>query len=302
MLRSLIVPSLGILAMLSTAEARPIVFVTLAPLSQLVAAVGGESVETRVLVPTGQSPHGYEPTPRQMAELARARLYLTMGTAFETRMLDKVRQLRPDLPIVDVAAALPRRTMRSQDGDEGHGAHEHGSSCPCQGGTADPHVWLDPRGAAAMVEPVREGLVKLFPEEEAEFARRGEAFKERCQRLEARLTVLLKPLEGRSVYVYHPAFGYFTDRFAMRQIPVELEGKSPSPRHLAGLIRRARDEKVRVVFVQAQFSDRAAQTLARAIGGRVVPLDPLAADWLENLERMGRQIARAYGLVETSSP
>ncbi len=93
--------------------------------------------------------------------------------------------------------------------------------------------------------------------------------------------------------MYHPAFGYFLDTFGILQEAVETGGKEPSSRVLSELIKRAREERVRVIFVQAQFPPQAAKTVADAVGARVVPLDPLAEDWLENIRRMGEALKQA---------
>jgi len=76
-------------------------------------------------------------------------------------------------------------------------------------------------------------------------------------------------------------------------VAVETGGKSPGPRHLTELIARARADGVKVIFVQPQFSERAAGVIAEQIGGVVVPLDPLAKDYISNLERIGDEIRKA---------
>jgi len=70
----------------------------------------------------------------------------------------------------------------------------------------------------------------------------------------------------------------------LTQIPIQIEGKSPTPKQLAEIIGFAQKENIRVVFVQAQFSTSAAQTVAQAIGGKVVSIDPLAEDYFENMK------------------
>ncbi len=100
----------------------------------------------------------------------------------------------------------------------------------------------------------------------------------------------LAPLSGSKVFVYHPAFGYFLDMFNITQVAVELGGKEPTQRELVALVDLAKKEKARVIFTQAQFSESAAKAVAGAVGAAVVPIDPLAPDWLGNLSRMGQAL------------
>jgi len=92
------------------------------------------------------------------------------------------------------------------------------------------------------------------------------------------------------MYVFHPAFGYFADAYGLIQAPVEIEGKEPGARQLAALIDRAKKDKVRVIFVQPQFSSKSAGVVAKAIGGAVVPINPLAKEYLANLESMASAV------------
>jgi zinc transport system substrate-binding protein len=93
--------------------------------------------------------------------------------------------------------------------------------------------------------------------------------------------------------VFHPAWGYFARTYKLKQIPIELEGKAPKPAQLQNLIVRARRDKIKVIFVQPQFSSKSARLIAAEIGGRVIVADPLAADWPQNLRAVARQIKAA---------
>ena len=110
-----------------------------------------------------------------------------------------------------------------------------------------------------------------------------------------RLREELAPLRGRTVFVYHPAFGYFLDEFEIRQEAVETGGKEPTPRTLFRLIERARAEGAAAIFVQTQFPLQSARAAAEAVGAELAALDPLAPDWLANIRVLGAALHRAAG-------
>jgi zinc transport system substrate-binding protein len=83
--------------------------------------------------------------------------------------------------------------------------------------------------------------------------------------------------------VFHPAWGYFADTYGLEQVPIEIEGKDPKPAQLRELIEHARENDIKVVFVQPQFSTKSAELVAREIGGQVAFANPLAEDWMANL-------------------
>ncbi len=281
------------------AKARLSVFVSILPQAYFVERIGGERVVVRVMVGPGQSPATYCPSPRQMAALERADVYFTIGVPFEQTLMAKVRAGLPELQVVDSRRGVPLRWMRPAE------RHEHTASAPAvagkaepasqPAGTPDPHVWLDPQRVKIIAQNICDTLCALDPANAASYRQNCTAFQRELDALSARITARLRPYRGRAFYVFHPAYGYFADAFGLRQIAVETEGKRPSPRRLERLIEQARADDVRAIVVQPQFATGTAAVIAREIGGRVVPIDPLARDYLNNLDAMAAQIAQALG-------
>ncbi len=283
------------------------------PQAEIVRRVGGEHVVVSVLVDAGQDPHTYEPTPRQIMDVSAARVLFTVGLPFENRVTAKLADRESNLLIVDMTAGIERRVMlENDDHDEAHGhghahdhghdhahdhGHDHGSDADAQAGSEfrDPHVWLAPSSIARMARNTAQTLSSIAPAFEAEFSRNLEAYLQEIADTDALLREQLAPLRGERFFVFHPAFGYFADAYGLTQVAVETEGKQPTPKRLSALIERARADAVRMIFVQPQFSPQSAQMIARAIGGVVVPMDPLAPDILENLKRMGTAVQTALG-------
>jgi zinc transport system substrate-binding protein len=110
--------------------------------------------------------------------------------------------------------------------------------------------------------------------------------------VDRRLGESLKPYRGQAFYVFHPAFGYFADAYHLRQESVEIEGKPPTPRQLVDLIQQARADRVKIIFLQPQFNQQAAQSIAQALGGTAMPMDSLAYDVVKNLGDVEASIRR----------
>jgi len=93
--------------------------------------------------------------------------------------------------------------------------------------------------------------------------------------------------------VFHPSWGYFAKEYELEQVPIEIEGKAPKPAQLTTLIRYAREQGIRVVFVQPQFSAKSAEMISHEIGGHVVHVDPMAENWAGNLREVARKFVTA---------
>ena len=103
----------------------------------------------------------------------------------------------------------------------------------------------------------------------------------------------LANLEQTTFMVFHPAWGYFAHDYGLEQIPVEVEGQEPSASELAGFVETAREHNIKVIFVQPSLSTEDAQAIAQEIDGEIAFIDPLAADWLANLQ----SVAEAFAAV-----
>jgi zinc transport system substrate-binding protein len=284
------------------------VSVSIPPQKYFVERVGGQAVRVDVLVGAGQSPHSYEPTPKQLAKLAEADVFFRIGVTFEEALVTKIQRSFPELKVVDLREGVELRPMgdvaHHHVGDEDHAAddhadhdhegHVHGPDCNHGPDELDPHVWLDPKRVVPMVHTIERTLAELRPEEAETWAAGRAAFEHDLEQVDAEIAEQLASHRGESFYVFHPAFGYFGDSYGLEQVSVEVEGKEPGPKQLAELINRARTSDVHLIFVQPQFSQKSAEVLAREIDGAVVPLDPLAEDYLANLRHIAQEVRRAF--------
>jgi len=264
------------------------VMVSILPQKYFLEQIGGDRVDVTVMVLPGASPETYEPRPRQMARLTESKAYFAIGVPFETHWLGKFASLNPRMEIVltqDGIAKLPMMPHHHEEGKGGHGTEGHGEGM-------DPHIWLSPPLVMLQARNIFEGLLKIAPEHRDLFEANYRKFIHELADLDLRIMARFKERpEGRRFMVYHPAWGYFASAYDLEQIPVEMEGKMPSPRELQHLIALARKNGIQVVFVQPQFSKKSADAIAGAIGGKVMAADPLAENWAENLENIASSFA-----------
>jgi zinc transport system substrate-binding protein len=261
------------------------VFAGISPVARFVDRIGGPYVETSILVPPGRDMHTFEPTPRTMADLAKARLFFTIGLPFERTFTRKASSTFRNLEIIDAGSGIKRRMMSESE----FGSHEHAHGK----GEADPHIWLDPVRARKIAANICTGLVRVDPARRETYERNLAALQKDLDRLNGRIGRKLAPFRGKEIFVFHPAFGYFTDRYGLRQVSVERGGKQPTAAQLARLVDRAEKAGVKVIFVQPEFSERSAQAAARAIRGTAARIDPLAYEYIRNLDHMADKIAGA---------
>jgi zinc transport system substrate-binding protein len=237
----------------SAPDGKPLVVASVFPVYEFARQVADDRAQVVALVPTGVEPHDWEPSPQDMAQVRRARLFVYNGAGLEP-WAEKVK------------AEVNGKTTAVVSATAG---------ISIVGG--DPHVWLDPALARKQVETIRAALAQLDPAGAEAYGVRAKAFAAKLEALDERFAEGLRNCARREVVVSHAAFGYLTRRYRLEQVAIMglAPESEPSPAALAAIVRLARARKVEAVFFETLVNRRLADTLAREIGARTLVLNPI---------------------------
>ncbi len=237
---------------------------------------GLEGVEVRNLTaPDTGCLHDYQLQTGDMKKLAAADAFLINGAGMES-YLAGVMEAFPELPVVDASKGIA--LICSDDHEDEHG-HDHDHS------DVNAHVWLDAENAQTMVRNLAEGLVAACPEQAEAIAANRDAYLARLEALDEEITAALADLPRRDMVTFHEAFPYFAKAYGLNVAAVVNREPSDalSPAKLAELVKLVRSLGVPPLFVEPQYEDMAAQTLARETGAAVYTLDPAVTGPEENV-------------------
>lgn len=260
---------------------KPLLLVSIAPYKFLVEKVAGEAFDVQTIIPSRSNPHVFEPTSRQVQEIARGELWFRIGEPFEEKILSLLLEKRPKLTIFDL-----REGIDLQPSDP-----ESHSCCQSHSDRLDRHVWLSPKLASLQAEHIRETLSNRFPEEKEQFNKNLQNCLSELAQLDLEIQEILAPLEERAFIVSHSAFGYFCREYGLVQLSVEQEGKDPRPRHLEEMLAKARKTRVAVALALPQHNNKGAQMIADEMKVPILMIDPYSADYFATLLNLARMIA-----------
>ena len=283
----------------AVALAKVPVFVSILPQQYFVEQIGGAFVDVQVMVLPGASPTTYEPKSRQMAAIAKTKLYFSIGVPFEAVWLERIVASNRNLRVVPMDRGIQKIAMASYHSHEKTEQHtdrqvlSHGDGETMQHGNPDPHIWLSPPLVIQQARTVLAALQNIDPENSPAYEANYQSFLLKIMALDKELRHLLEPYRGQRFMVFHPAWGYFADTYHLEQMSVEMEGKAPKSAQLKTLITTARKNHIKVLFLQPQVSARIAEQVAKEIGAQVAWADPLALDWDGNLRSMARKFQQA---------
>jgi zinc transport system substrate-binding protein len=245
---------------------------TIPPLGEFVRAVGGEKVEVTVVVPPGAEPHTFEPTPSLMMAVAKADLYVMNGAGLEFWM-DKLLGANKRMVVVDSSQGVALLQENA--------------------GEIDPHIWLSLRNAAVQVDRICNGLIEVDSQNKDYYSKNRDDYLSKLKALDVELNLTFAGKRSKIFIVHHPAWPYFARDYDLSQVPLMENEKEPGPKYLGEVIELARKNNITTIFVEPQFNPKSAEVIAREMDARIVALDPLAGNYLDNMRNASREIAQS---------
>ena len=249
------------------------------------------------VVPAGQSPETYDPTPQQMVHISKSNAYLRIGTiGFELAWMDAIAENNPQLRIFDLSEGM--HLLQGEEAEEEEHEHEHAHGAEAEEGHhhhhhggVDPHIWSSISGARIVAQNTLKALQTLDPANTDIYTANYQQVVALIDSTETVVNTLLKPLAHRSFIIYHPALTYLAAEYDLQQLCIEMDGKEPSPTQLKALIDTAHAHNAKVVFVQQEFDKKNAELIAQETGCHLIPINPLTYDWSQEMIRIAKALA-----------
>ena len=264
----------------AAAASRFHVIATTTDIQALVTAIAGDKVDVESLAAPAQDPHSLELKPSQLARLRSASLVVRIGLDHEP-WLARVQFKAPVLNLSENVRLLQTETPRLRVERQAH-VHAFGN----------PHYWLDPENAKAMVNALSRALGKLIPDDRAYFDANRDAFLKQVDERMVAWKKALAPYAGTRIVVVHDTWVYFADRFKLSIVAAAepTPGVPPSPAELARLYARMREAQVRLVVADPNSNDTLVRQIAEHGNARIVSLapsvgaDPAARDYVSLID------------------
>ncbi|SIS48893.1 metal ABC transporter solute-binding protein, Zn/Mn family [Salimicrobium flavidum] len=251
------------------------IYTTVYPLQFMTEEIAGDSLLVESILPAGADAHTYEPTTREMVEMAEGEAFIYTKDEFEAYAEPIAETLKEEgVPTIPVAQGLEGGSFEEghSEGGEEHAEHDHSVS------GEDPHVWLDPMLMVSMAETIKEELSAMYPEEEGKFEENTEALKQSLQELDSRMSETIKGADTKEAIVSHAAYGYWEKAYGLKQIPVSglSSTNEPSQKELEHVIETAEEHGLSYVLFERNVSEKSAEVVQKEIGAEALYVHNLA--------------------------
>ena len=231
----------------------PRVVATTTQVADMAAVIGSDRVDLVRLLKPGIDAHDYEPSPADVEAIATAQLVVENGVGLESWLHDTIESSGYDGPVVDASQGVRLREV---------------------GGEPDPHIWQDPRNAVVMAANIERGLARVDPGSADFYEANLAAYLEALRALDAEVERQTAGLANRKVVTNHDAIGYYLDRYHLELvgsvIPSFDSSAELSGRDVRDLVAKVKATGVRAIFSETSLPPRAAETIGREAGVKVV--------------------------------
>lgn len=258
------------------------VTVSVFPIYDLTRRVAGPDADVALLLPPGHNEHHFDPTPKEVEEVAGSDVGVMVGLGLDPWMEKLMKDAAPKAKVLKVGDRVPTLTVQEEMvgseaadkelarlGKEDDPGHEKGA--------LDPHVWLDPSRARLIVKAIAEELARAD-------APHATAYRARAADLDTSLAALDKEVEAktaswktREFITFHGSFGYFADRYHLKIAAViePFPGSTPTGEYIEAVLKVVAAHKVPALYSEPQLDPRPAKTLAEAAHLPLGVLDPV---------------------------
>lgn len=262
--------------------------VTIDPQKYFLETITGNHYKVECIVPSGSNPESADFTPSQMMNLDKSVVYFKIGyLGIENALIEKVSKSNNNLKVINCSHGIQPigDAHIHHDGDKHSHDHAHGHV----GG--DPHTWSSVKSARIIADNMYKTLIGIDKKNEVDYTSNYNKLLAEFNETDSIIKSYLKNAPSKSFIIYHPALSYFAEEYGLTQYSIEHEGKNPSPSQLKELVDKAKQEGIKVVFIQREFDTKNAQTIAEAIGGKTIPINLLSYYWSEEMIKIAKALA-----------
>ncbi|MGG2093240.1 metal ABC transporter substrate-binding protein [Bacillus sp. S13(2024)] len=247
------------------------VVTTFYPMYDFTKNVVGSNGTVDVLIPAGTEPHDFEPSPKDIAKIESADVFVYNSDSMETWVPKVLKSLdNKNIKVVDASKGISLTEGTAEDEKDKH-------TDKGQGHPQDPHVWLDPVLAQKEVENIKQAVIEADPTHKQDYEKNTDQFTAKLKDLDNQFRTTLGNAKHKEFVTQHAAFGYLAKEYGLTQVPIAglAPDQEPSPAKLAELQKYVKDNNIKIIYFEEVASPKIAKTLADETGAKTVVLSPI---------------------------
>lgn len=225
------------------------------PLYDITSNITGNTAEVVQILPSGSSPHTFEPTINESEAVSGSDLLIIVGLGLDDWAAKIFEE--NELDFIDLSKSLEDERL---DGD-----------------SPNPHYWLSIDNTIKAADIIKEKIIKMDPQNKATYQNNYTAYKNNLEKLKTRSQEKIDKLENKKIITFHNSFSYFAGDFGLEILGViaQFPGKEPTTADLTKIGSLIKKNEIEVLFSEPQLSESIVSALADDYDIEILILDPL---------------------------
>ncbi len=259
---------------------RPRVAVSIFPIYDLVRRVAGPDAEVILVLPPGHTEHSFDPTARDIEQIAASKLGVLVGLGLDPWMDKLMKDAAPSARVLRVGEKVPTLTVQEgaigdEAADKARGKEEEDHDH--EKGATDPHVWMDPSRARTIVKAIGDELAAMDAAHAAGYHERATQLDADLDKLDKELGARTDAFKTRGFVTFHGSFNYYADHYKLKILGViePFPGSSPTSDYIQAVLKVVEERHVPALYSEPQLDSRPAKTIAEAAKIPLGSLDPV---------------------------
>ena len=243
-------------------ENEKIIYTSIYPIQYIVEQIGDESITSESIYPPGVDAHSYEPSSREITEIAKGKAFFYLGAGMEGFAETVADSLdNQEVNLIEIAT-MDESLFYSGGHHQENDDHNYGDK--------DPHIWLDPIRMIQMGEIIRDELSAIFPEQKESFETNFRSFETNMTELDNEFSKTLSSKENKKILVAHAAYGYWEKRYELEQIAISglSTNDEPSQKELTDIINMAKKHHLNYVIFEQTGTDKVSEIIRKQIDAK----------------------------------
>jgi zinc transport system substrate-binding protein len=266
------------------------VYTTVYPLQYFTERIAGNLVSVESIYPPGADEHTFEPSQRDMMNIADAEVFFYIGLGLEG-FVEKSKTTLKNEGVDFISVGDKLRIEESEHESEEESEHESEEESTQEEhhhdhGDIDPHVWLDPVYAKDIAVAIKEKLVTKLPAEKELLEENLQLLVSDLETLHTSFQSTIESATHKEVIVSHAAFGYWEKRYGLKQINISgvSSATEPSQKDLEEIVKIAKEKNLKYILFEQNVSSKLGEIIQDELGAKSLPLHNLATLTEENVQ------------------
>lgn len=255
------------------------VYTTVFPLADFTKKIGGDYVDVQSIYPPGVDEHSYEPTQKEIIDMANGDLFFAIGYNLEGFVKKAQPILKEEgVKVVPVGEQVHLATHENDNVHSDHAEHSEDEEHGLDHGGVDPHIWLDPVYSIELANAIKENLIEKMPEQKETFEKNFESLKTQLEQLNKQFTEVANQAKVKKFIVSHAAYGYWEERYGLEQLNISgiSTSQEPTQKQLMAIVDEVKANQLKYILVEQNVHNKLVDVIQSETNISTLPIHNLS--------------------------